>query len=219
MSCVRCVRELGWSWVRGGTTEEKEEKARNASLKQKPHTEMWGKNPHSDELCDEVKKKQQQEESCYRDTMTKSNKSNVHRRPTSDVHKRPTFDVHRRPLNPSFQGDMLSNITKPGMAYQTHPEEWMTQWQTIDLWSVSPCWIRKSKHRVPLDLMLHHHYFHYINTLIPLNCHKTLPSNGIRKWPLNVSPNFQTVKFGLKNGQATSRQPRPRRKPSTNGWI
>ena len=99
MSCVRCVRELGWSWVRGGTTEEKEEKARNASLKQKPHTEMWGKNPHSDELCDEVKKKQQQEESCYRDTMTKSNKSNVHRRPTSDVHKRPTFDVHRRPPN------------------------------------------------------------------------------------------------------------------------
>ena len=60
---------------------------------------MWGKNPHSDELCDDVKKKQQQEESCYRDTMTKSHTSNVHRRPTSDVHKRPTFDVHRRPPN------------------------------------------------------------------------------------------------------------------------
>ena len=29
--------------------------------------------------------------------MTKSHKSNMHRRPTSDVHKRPTFDVHRRP--------------------------------------------------------------------------------------------------------------------------
>ena len=31
--------------------------------------------------------------------MTKSHKSNVHRRPTFDVHKRPTFDVHRRPPN------------------------------------------------------------------------------------------------------------------------
>ena len=48
---------------------------------------------------DDVKKKHQQGESCYRDTMTKSHTSNVHRRPTSDVHKRPTFDVHRRPPN------------------------------------------------------------------------------------------------------------------------
>ena len=81
--------------MRGGTTEEeKEEKAGNASLKTNR-----GKNPHSDESCDDVKKKHQQEESCYRDTMTKSHKSNVHRRPTSDVHKRPTFDVHRRPPN------------------------------------------------------------------------------------------------------------------------
>ena len=85
--------------MKGGTTEEEtEEKARNASLKTKKHRDVR-KKPHSDELCDDVKKKQQQEESCYRDTMTKSHTSNVHRRPTSDVHKRPAFDVHRRPPN------------------------------------------------------------------------------------------------------------------------
>ena len=42
---------------------------------------QWGKTPHSDELCVDAKKKQQQEESCYRDTITKSHKSDVHRRP------------------------------------------------------------------------------------------------------------------------------------------
>ena len=57
--------------------------------KNKKPTEMWGKKTHSDELCDDIKKKQQREESCYRDTMTKSHRSNVHRRPTFDVHRRP----------------------------------------------------------------------------------------------------------------------------------
>jgi hypothetical protein len=44
--------------VKGGTTEEEtEEKARNASLKTKtPHRDVR-KKPHSDELCDDVKKK------------------------------------------------------------------------------------------------------------------------------------------------------------------
>ena len=100
MTCVRCVRELGRSRVRGGTDGGGEGEGGECKPKNKtPHSDVR-KTPHSDQSCDDVKKKRQQEESCYTDTMTKSHKSNVHRRPTSDVHKRPTFDVHRRPLNP-----------------------------------------------------------------------------------------------------------------------
>ena len=99
--CALCER----TWVKLSERRNKGggEGGEGAECKPKnknPTQRCEEKNPQSDELCDDVKKKQQQEESCYRDTITKSHKSNVHRQPTSDVHKRPTFDVHKRPPNP-----------------------------------------------------------------------------------------------------------------------
>ena len=63
------------------TQEEKEEKARNTNIKTKaPHRDVRKK--HNLMSCVMMFKKKLEEESCYRDTMTKTHNKNVHRRPT-----------------------------------------------------------------------------------------------------------------------------------------
>ena len=79
--CELC--ETTWVKLREkeATQEEKEEKARNTNLKTKaPHRDVRKK--HNLMSCVMMFKKKLEEESCYRDTMTKTHNKNVHRRPT-----------------------------------------------------------------------------------------------------------------------------------------
>ena len=59
--------------------------------------------------------------------ITKSHKSNVHRRATSDVHRQPTFDVHRRPLNRFQDQNAIKGWRHETIQYSF----WFLVWSTL----------------------------------------------------------------------------------------